>query len=90
MCVVETVTRIGTCCRDPNKNTDGSWIPSEGGAYWPIHSSTYREYLEISTTNITMGKGLRAKECAFWSHYLPQLLRKGNQLLMKFQLSIQH
>ena len=65
------------CFRDPNKNTDSSWVPSTGRAYWPIHSSIYREYLEIST-NITMGKGWRAKECVFWTKYLPQLLRKGD------------
>ena len=67
--------------RDPNKNMDGSWVPSSGGEYWPIHSPTYREYLEISTTNHSLGKGLRAKECSFWSHYLPQLLRKGEHLV---------
>ena len=25
----------------------------------------------------TQGKGLRAKECAFWGDYLPHLLKKG-------------
>ena len=66
------------CYRDPNKDINPRSTQYEGEPYWPIHSSTYREFLMLSTDNITMGKGLRAKECAFWSFYLPQLLRKGS------------
>lgn len=48
-----------------------------GGSYWPLHSATNKEYLRIQTTNYTQDKGLRAKECAFWSSYLPHLLKKA-------------
>ena len=71
---MEAIAKLNNWCRDPNKDLEGKKTTS---AYWPIHSSTYREYLELSTVNISMGKGLRAKECVFWSEYLPQLIRKG-------------
>lgn len=58
---IETIAKRGNCFRDPNKGIDSKKTESEGGPYWPIHSPTYREHLELSTTNITMGKGLRNK-----------------------------
>jgi len=80
--------------RDLARTVMGYWAnfakngdPNTGGVYWPIHSSTYREYLEISTTNHTTGKGLRAKECAFWTIYLPQLLRKAEDPLIPLSSS---
>ena len=36
-----------------------------------------KEYLELKVGGHKERKGLRAKECAFWKHYLPNLLQSG-------------
>ena len=63
--------------RDPNKYANGSWVPTLGGAYWPIHSHANREYLEIGTTRHQNRSGFKVKECEFWKTYLPMLLKSG-------------
>lgn len=61
-----------------NPNLSGKGAHSSvGGTYWPLHSATNKEFLRIKTANHTQGKGLRAKECAFWGDYLPHLLKKA-------------
>ena len=42
--------------------------------YWPLHTSRGKEYLELSTKNMTQRKGHRSRKCAFWNSYLPNLI----------------
>ena len=65
---------------DPNKNEDDTWVPDQGGPFWPVYSGTKREFLRIASNNNTRGAGMKSQECHFWSTYLPQLLRKGSLL----------
>ena len=44
--------------------------------YWPLHTARNKEYLELSTNNMTQGKGHRSRKCAFWNSYLPSLIGK--------------
>ena len=60
---------------NPNTFSNGSWTPT----YWPIHTERNKEFLMLSTNNLTTGRGHRARKCAFWKHYLPKLL--GKELL---------
>ena len=55
------------CCvvfRDPNRYSNGSWVPSLGGTYWPVHSVSTREYLEIGSIRHKNKTGLNTKERA--------------------------
>ena len=63
---------IVSICRNPNKYSNGSWMP----VYWPLHTARNKEYLELSTNNMTQGKGHRSRKCAFWNSYLPSLIGK--------------
>ena len=65
---------------DPNKNEDDTWVPDQGGPFWPVYSGTKREFLRIASNNNSRGAGMKSQECHFWSTYLPQLLRKGSLL----------
>ena len=56
--------------RNPNIFSNGSWAR----VYWPLHTSRGKEYLELSTKNMTQRKGHRSRKCAFWNSYLPNLI----------------
>ncbi|XP_059085955.1 acetylcholinesterase-like [Tigriopus californicus] len=55
---------------NPNKFPNGSWTK----VYWPVHSALNREYLTLNLHNKSRGNGFRARKCAFWNNYLPNLL----------------
>ena len=63
-------------CRNPSLSADGTWTP----IYWPIHSPTKREVLELNANVSRVLEGHRVKKCAFWKKFLPRLLS-----LSKFQ-----
>ena len=43
-----------------------------------MHSAHGKEYFALSTnTSGPIGRGPRAKQCAFWQTYLPSLLKEG-------------
>merc|ERR1712008_219944 len=44
------------------------------GIYWPIHSPTKREVLELNANVSRVLEGHRVKKCAFWKNFLPRLL----------------
>ncbi|XP_029633054.1 acetylcholinesterase [Octopus sinensis] len=57
---------------DPNKNWGEQNLQE-----WPVHTAAQKEYLYLNADNVhnlLTGKGLRAKECAFWKEYLPRLV----------------
>jgi len=61
---------------DPNRAPGG---PSTDE--WPVHTPSGKEYLELNSKYLRitdkqapLGRGPRAKECAFWVDYLPQLI----------------
>jgi len=60
--------------RDPNKQypDDEHDLPS---IRWPEYTAHGREYLVLSSTDKSTGRGLRAKECAFWNNFLPKLAK---------------
>lgn len=60
--------------RNPNKFPNGSWTK----VYWPVHSALNREYLTLNLHNKSRGNGFRARKCAFWNYYLPNLLGEYN------------
>jgi len=64
---------------DPNKYSNGSWVPTLGGHYWPIHSQAHREYLEIRTTRHYNKSGFKNNECEFWRSFLPMLLKSAEE-----------
>eukprot|EP00106_Octopus_bimaculoides_P007351 XP_014774793.1 PREDICTED: acetylcholinesterase-like [Octopus bimaculoides] len=61
-----------TTSKDPNKNWGEQNLQE-----WPVHTAAQKEYLYLNADNVhnlLTGKGLRAKECAFWKEYLPRLV----------------
>ncbi|KAI1278412.1 Acetylcholinesterase [Halotydeus destructor] len=58
---------------NPSKNEDGQWSK----VYWPPYTSNNKEHL-ILNANATagIGRGHRARECAFWGKFLPRLLKE--------------
>ena len=69
--------------RDPNR-TPGLRSLNQ----WPLHTPHGREYLELNTKftlpdvdkSEAIGRGPRTRECAFWKHYLPQLVAGTSKL----------
>lgn len=60
--------------RNPSLYPNGTW----NKLYWPVHTEYGREYLELTvnaTKAVTIGRGPRLKQCAFWKKYLPQLVQ---------------
>ena len=49
---------------------NGSWTEVK----WPQHSPVTKDYLTLDTNSTEIGHGPRAKQCAFWKKYIPQLL----------------
>ena len=72
-------------CRDPNL------APGERSLdEWPLHSTEDKEYLTLSTKYIKaekkfegIGNGIRSKECAFWSEYLPHLVAATRKSILR-------
>uniref|UniRef100_A0A6G1SKY2 Acetylcholinesterase n=1 Tax=Aceria tosichella TaxID=561515 RepID=A0A6G1SKY2_9ACAR len=59
---------------------------------WPEYADR-RQYFELHSEYIRVGRGPRSKQCAFWSHYLPQLIQsfdKNNQCQITGELSRIH
>nr|ADK12695.1 acetylcholinesterase precursor [Tetranychus urticae] len=57
---------------NPNKQfPDGDDTES---IVWPEYTAHEKEYLVISTNDSSIGRGLRAKQCAFWKNFLPKLI----------------
>lgn len=65
-------------------NPTGNGSGDGGGTAerWPVYGDK-KEYFELHGDHAGIGRGPRAKQCAFWSQYLPQLIRtvglSGNQ-----------
>ena len=78
-CKIEQILLTCLPGRDPNKYMNGSWVPTLGGAYWPIHSYANREYLEVGTTRHNNKSGFKTTECEFWKTFLPTLLKSGEK-----------
>jgi len=52
-----------------------------GSVAWPLHNATSHEYMELNSRLLyetdpakVTGRAVRAKQCAFWSEYLPKLV----------------
>lgn len=56
--------------RNPNMGDGGSWTE----ANWPPHTFEKKEFLTLDINTTEIGYGPRAKQCAFWKMYLPELL----------------
>lgn len=48
---------------------------------WPEYADK-RQYFELHSDYIRVGRGPRAKQCAFWSHYLPNLINSYGECLL--------
>ncbi|CAG2107199.1 unnamed protein product [Medioppia subpectinata] len=59
---------------NPSISMNGQWSHT----YWPIHTVHGKEYLTLAINNTEIGRGPRAKQCAFWQQYLPQLIKDSN------------
>ena len=46
---------------------------SSGDYYWPEYTIPELEYKELSL-GLPTGRAVRAKQCAFWNQYLPELI----------------
>ena len=68
--------------RDPNR------APAQKNLNeWPLHTPQGREYLELNIKYMdnpdksrAVGRGPRAKQCAFWKEYLPVLINNTGKL----------
>lgn len=50
--------------------------------YWPLHTANGKEYMILSTNGTgETSRGIRARQCAFWNKYLPQLIKDGSYIL---------
>lgn len=63
---------------------DGTWTD----VVWPEHTASGREYLTLSLDDNSTGYGPRARQCAFWKKYLPQLASATCKLKCEPQKSI--
>lgn len=69
--------------RNPNKQfPDGDDTES---IVWPEYTAHEKEYLVISTNDSSIGRGLRAKQCAFWKNFLPKLINALGKLTHQYQ-----
>jgi len=55
---------------NPNLSDEHKWTDT----YWPEHTPLRREVLHLNAKNSDVLEGLRVKECAFWSKFLPHLV----------------
>ncbi|KAK8744325.1 hypothetical protein OTU49_000743 [Cherax quadricarinatus] len=56
---------------NPSEGSDSVWTQT----YWPVHTTTGREYLTLATNTTSTGRGPRLKKCAFWKKFAPKLLQ---------------
>ncbi|KAK2719659.1 acetylcholinesterase-like [Artemia franciscana] len=56
---------------NPNKSPDSIYTRD----YWPPYDPVKKEYIFLAPKNNTIGRGLRARQCAFWKKFLPQLMQ---------------
>ena len=47
--------------------------------YWPTYSREKQEYFIFNAETSGVGKGPRAKACAFWNDFLPRLRNTSGQ-----------
>ena len=52
---------------------------SSTDAHWPPHTAAKKEFLTLDTNTTEIGHGPRAKQCAFWKKYIPQLLSSTSE-----------
>jgi hypothetical protein len=78
---------------DPNRNPALEDYTEE----WPKHRPREKKYLELNSKFIeddiysqdAVGRGPRAKQCAFWLEYLPQLVAAyGQSHVIVFKLFV--
>ncbi|XP_018494487.1 LOW QUALITY PROTEIN: acetylcholinesterase-like [Galendromus occidentalis] len=55
---------------NPSLNPDGNWEKT----YWPAHTAFGKEFLILDVNSTQVGYGNRAKHCAFWKNFLPNLI----------------
>jgi len=74
---------MAVCCSDPNTASAASSASSGGvgSVAWPLHTASGHEYMELNSRLLyetdpskVIGRAVRAKQCAFWSDYLPKLV----------------
>lgn len=61
---------------NPSLNPDGNWEKT----YWPAHTAFGKEFLILDVNSTQVGYGHRAKYCAFWKNYLPNLIALSSKL----------
>ena len=42
---------------------------------WPEYADR-RQYLELHSDHMRIGRGPRSKQCTFWASYLPKLIER--------------
>lgn len=69
---------------NPSLNPDGNWEKT----YWPAHTAFGKEFLILDVNSTQVGYGHRAKHCAFWKNFLPNLIALSGepQTLVFFSL----
>ncbi|XP_051153447.1 acetylcholinesterase-like [Leptopilina boulardi] len=55
---------------NPNEGDSASWTD----VFWPQHTAAKKDYLTLDINSTEIGYGPRAKQCAFWKKYIPQLV----------------
>lgn len=56
---------------NPSEGSESVWTQT----FWPVHTTTGREYLTLATNSTSVGRGPRLKKCAFWKKFAPKLLK---------------
>ncbi|XP_045615284.1 acetylcholinesterase [Procambarus clarkii] len=56
---------------NPSEGIESVWTQT----YWPVHTTSGREYLTLATNTTSTGRGPRLKKCAFWKKFAPKLLK---------------
>ncbi|OWA49931.1 Acetylcholinesterase [Hypsibius exemplaris] len=56
---------------NPSLSSDGEF----GKRFWPVHTTTGKEYLHVSLDSEQIRHGLRSRHCSFWKSYLPSLTK---------------
>ncbi|XP_013780687.2 acetylcholinesterase-like [Limulus polyphemus] len=62
-----------------NPNTENAEV-EEDGTYWVTHTDGGKEYMTLSVKSPKISRGPRAEYCAFWHHYLPQLVKSTGSI----------
>lgn len=63
---------------DPNL---GSIQPSVQLTNWPKYTTNTQTFLRIEANNYTTGQYHRARQCAFWNQYAPQLVAGNKRMI---------